>query len=396
MCKLSEAGRVGTMRTGARAIMLVGLCSAMIAGSVISCSTDKFTGTTPADTTMDSDTTTALDAIVDAAVNSTGIPGAVVGIWGPDGSYVRAAGVADTTTDTPMDTNFYHRIGSVTKTFTVTALLQLVDEGEIGLDDPISKYVDGVTQGDEISLRQLAGMRSGLVDFTTSEQFVMDYLTDPRRAFTPEELVGYVKDLPLHLRPGTTVDYSNTNTVLLGMVVEKVSGSTLPELIDTKITSPLGMKHTSFPTTNALPNPHAQGYTNQTLDESVTTATDWNPSWGGAAGAMISSLDDMRIWAPALAKGDLLTDDTQKQRLQTVSFGEGDDGAGYGLGLFDSAGWIGHNGSLPGYKTVAVYLPAKDTTLIVFINTDIDGETDLTSALMAPITKLISPDNVYG
>ncbi|MFE5643185.1 serine hydrolase domain-containing protein [Rhodococcus sp. NPDC056516] len=386
------------MKIGARRILLVSLCSAMVAGAVISCSTDKSTDnpTATSDKVMDSAVTDQLDAIIDAAVNSTGIPGAMVGIWGPDGNYVKVAGVSDTATKAPMETDFYHRIGSVTKTFTVTALLQLVDEGKIGLDDPISKYVDGVTEGDAISLRQLAGMRSGLVDYTTSEQFVMEYLSDPRRAFTPEELVGYVKDLPLQVRPGTTVDYSNTNTILLGMVIEKVSGSTLSDVIDTKITTPLGMEHTSFPTTNAFPNPHAQGYTNQTLDESVTAATDWNPSWGGAAGAMISSLDDMRIWVPALAKGDLLTDDTQKQRLQTVNLSEGDDTSGYGLGLFNSGGWIGHNGSLPGYKTVSVYLPEKDTTLVVFINTDIDGETDLTSALMVPITKLISPDHVYG
>lgn len=378
--------------------MLVGLCSAMVAGAVISCSTDKSADnpTSTSDKVMDSAITGQLDSIIDAAVNSTGIPGAMVGIWGPDGNYVKVAGVADTATKAPMETDFYHRIGSVTKTFTVTALLQLVDEGKIGLDDPISQYVDGVMEGDAISLRHLAGMRSGLVDYTTSEQFVMEYLSDPRRAFTPEELVGYVKDLPLQLRPGTTVNYSNTNTVLLGMVIEKVSGSRLSDVIDTKIATPLGMEHTSFPMTNAFPTPHAQGYTNQTLDESVTAATDWNPSWGGAAGAMISSLDDMRIWVPALAKGDLLTDDIQKQRLQTVNLSEGDDSSGYGLGLFNSGGWIGHNGSLPGYKTVSVYLPEKDTTLVVFINTDIDGETDLTSALMVPITKLISPDNVYG
>ncbi|NMM91258.1 serine hydrolase [Rhodococcus sp. SRB_17] len=388
----------------ARTAIYATLCVGLLTATTVSCSnqdgaiitTSAAPSAARSDAPLDAALSARIDAVIDSAIKTSGIPGAIVGIWGPDGSYVKAAGVADTTTGAPMETDFYHRIGSVTKTFTVTAVLQLVDEGKIGLDDPISKYVDGITEGDEISLRQLAGMRSGLVDYTTSEQFVLDVLSEPRRPFTPEELVGYIKDLPLHLRPGTTVDYSNTNTVLLGMVVEKVSGSTLPELIDTKITSPLGMKHTSFPTTNAFPNPHAQGYTNQTLDESVTAATDWNPSWGAGAGAMISSLDDMRIWAPALAKGDLLTDATQKQRLQTVNFSEGDDGAGYGLGLFDSAGWIGHNGSLPGYKTVAVYLPAKDTTLIVFINTDIDGETDLTSALMAPITKLISPDNIYG
>ncbi|UUE28706.1 beta-lactamase family protein (plasmid) [Rhodococcus qingshengii] len=388
----------------ARTAVYAALCVSLLTVTTVSCAhqdgattaTSAAPATAAPDAPMAAALSASIDAVLDSAIKTSGIPGAIVGIWGPDGNYVRAAGVADTATKAPMETDFYQRIGSVTKTFTVTALLQLVDEGKIGLDDPISKYVDGVMEGDAISLRQLAGMRSGLVAYTTSEQFVMDVLSDPRRSFTSEELLGYVKDLPLQIRPGTTVDYSNTNTLLLGMVIEKVTGSTLSDVIDTKITTPLRMEHTSFPTTNAFPNPHAQGYTNQTLDESVTAATDWNPSWGGAAGAMISSLDDMRIWVPALAKGDLLTDDTQKQRLHTEPLGEGNDSSGYGLGLFNSGGWIGHNGSLPGYKTVSVYLPEKDTTLVVFINTDIDGETDLVSALMAPITTLISPNNIYG
>ncbi|MDP1148155.1 serine hydrolase domain-containing protein, partial [Klebsiella pneumoniae] len=90
--------------------------------------------TSTSDKVMDSAITGQLDSIIDAAVNSTGIPGAMVGIWGPDGNYVKVAGVADTATKAPMETDFYHRIGSVTKTFTVTALLQLVDEGKFGLD----------------------------------------------------------------------------------------------------------------------------------------------------------------------------------------------------------------------------------------------------------------------
>lgn len=156
------------------------------------------------------------------------------------------------------------------------------------------------------------------------------------------------------------------------------------------------MGSTSFPTTNAFPEPHAQGYTNQTVDGSRTTATDWDPSWGWAAGAMISTLEDMHIWAPALATGKLLTPEMQAQRLQTVNAPGLPPQDGYGLGIFNLAGWIGHNGSLPGYQTVAVYLPEKQTTLVILINTDIEYRGSEPSTMLATaITKVISPDHVY-
>lgn len=111
---------------------------------------------------------------------------------------------------------------------------------------------------------------------------------------------------------------------------------------------------------------------------------------------MTSNLADMRIWVPAVAKGTLLKPETQRERLRTVSLEAGEDGSGYGLGIFNINGWIGHNGSLPGYKTVAVYLPEKDMTLVVMVNSDVSGEnTNLVGSLLTPITQLISPGNVY-
>ncbi len=106
---------------------------------------------------------------------------------------------------------------------------------------------------------------------------------------------------------------------------------------------------------------------------------------------MTSNLADMRIWVPAVAKGTLLKPETQRERLRTVSLEAGEDGSGYGLGIFNINGWIGHNGSLPGYKTVAVYLPEKDMTLVVMVNSDVSGEnTNLVGSLLTPITQLIS------
>jgi D-alanyl-D-alanine carboxypeptidase len=338
-----------------------------------------------------------LDAAVEGAMTASGVPGAIVGIWGPDGDYVRAFGVADKATRAPMKTDFYSRIGSVTKTFTVTAILQLADQDKLSLDDSIAEFIPEVPLGNRITLRQLARMQSGLFNYSASPEFQQAMFADPRRAFTPRELLNYAVAQPNQFPPGEGFEYCNTNTILLGLVVQKVSGAPLHSYIQDQILTPLGMSHTSFPTTNAFPGPHAQGYTVQTADGKETTATDWDPSWGWAAGAMISTLDDMRIWAPALATGKLLTPQMQEQRLQTVGSPGMPPQDGYGLGIFNLGGWIGHNGSLPGYQTVVVYLPAKKISLVIMTNTDIESHGgEPSTALATAITKELTPDHIYS
>ncbi len=352
-----------------------------------------------AESTQDIDVGTAqrLDAVINQAMSAASIPGAIIGVWGPDGRYIRTFGVADKATGVPMNVGMYSRIGSETKTFTVTGVLQLADQGKLGLDDPIGKYIDGVPEGNQITLRELARMQSGLYNYSATTAFQQALFADPRRNFTPQELLGYAFAEPPVFSPGQGFQYSNTNTVLLGLVVEKVSGQQLPDYIRDHILAPLNMSHTSFPTTNAFPDPHPQGYTNQTANGDVAISTDWNPSWGWAAGAMISTLDDMHTWAPALATGKLLSPAMQSQRLQTVNAQGLPPQDGYGLGIFNLAGWIGHNGSLPGYQTVAVYLPQQKRTLVILINTDIEYQgSEPSSKLATAITSVISPDHVYS
>ncbi|MFF0817533.1 serine hydrolase domain-containing protein [Rhodococcus sp. NPDC003318] len=399
--------QTGTGTVRCRALRHRGLVAAAAVGLLVAAgcaddstpdSTTSTTGTTSAGeaAAMDSAVAERLDSAIEAAMAQASVPGAIVGIWGPDGNYVEAHGVADKATGAPMQADFFSRIGSVTKTFTVTGVLQLVDEGKVGLDDPISKYVPGVPDGDRITIRQLARMQSGLANYTVSEQFQQAFFADPSAPFTPQQLLGYAFALPPTFPPGEGFEYSNTNTTLLGLVVENVSGMTLPDYVHDKIAVPLQLDDTIFPTTNAFPEPHAQGYTNQTADGQEAAATDWNPSWGWAAGAMISTLDDLRIWGPALATGTLLEPATQEQRLETVTAPGHPAGVGYGLGIFDVNGWIGHNGSLPGYQTVVVYLPEQETTLAIMINTDEAYEGSEPSTLLATaITQIISPDHVY-
>ncbi|MEV7775627.1 serine hydrolase domain-containing protein [Kitasatospora sp. NPDC086791] len=340
--------------------------------------------------------TARLDTAIADVRRQAAVPGVVVGLWMPGrGCYVRATGVADTTTGAPMRTDDFVRIGSETKTFTVTALLQLVDEHRIGLDDPISAHLDGVPGGDCITLRQLAGMRSGLFPYTSDPGFVHDLLSDPRRSFTPQEALAYGFRHDNDFAPGTRFEYSNTNLVLLGLVVEKVTGRPLAEVLRERVLRPAGLRRTLLPRGAEFPVPHPHGYTDQTLSGATADATDWNPSWAWAAGAMISDLRDLRHWAEVVATGRLLSPATQAQRLATLPTGFPD--TSYGLGILETGGWIGHNGSIPGYETVTVYLPAQRATLVVEINTDSTVQGQEPSTLLArAITRIVTPENVYA
>lgn len=339
--------------------------------------------------------TARLDRTIEEVREQAGIPGVVVGLWMPgEGSYVRATGVADTATGRPMSADSSVRIGSETKTFTVTALLELVDDGRIKLDDPISDYVRGVPNGHRITLRHLAEMRSGLFPYTSDPDFTHDLLSDPERTFPPRETLAYGFKHRNTFAPGTQFQYCNSNLALLGLVIEKVSGHRLADFIHERVLDPAHLHHTLFPTGSEFPAPHPHGYTDQTLSGETADTTHWNPSWAWAAGAMISNLYDLRRWAPIVATGKLLSPETQRQRLKTLPTGF--PGTSYGLGIFKTNGWTGHNGSIPGYETVTVYLPSKRATLVIMINTDIQYQGQEPSTLLArAITAVATPDNIY-
>lgn len=333
----------------------------------------------------------ALDKAIPLAMQRASIPGAIVGIW-QDGSepYVRAFGVRDTATSEKMATDLYMRIGSTSKTFVATALLMLADRGKLDLDDPIDRYVKVVPGGDQITLRQLAAMRSGLYNYADETNPKLPQ--EPFRQWTPRELLEIGLSHPPLFPPGSDFDYSNTNTVLLGVVVEKVSGQSLASFIEQNILKPEGMARTVFPAGAEFPSPHAHGYF-RLPDGKIVDATDWNPSWGWAAGNMISTLDDLRVWTRDLAIGKLLSPAMKQERDRFLPApGEG-DGALYGLAIENQNGWIGHNGNTMSYMAYPYYLPDEGITMVVLLNSgaDIPGSW----AMMQDITRIISPNHLW-
>lgn len=344
------------------------------------------------------DLSTRLDKAITALVDEMGVPGALVSVVVPGAvDYQSAVGVADTATGEPLTLQHHTRIGSVTKTFTGTAVLQLVDRGQLRLTDPISKYVDGVPNGDQITLDMLGRMRSGLYNYSDDEEWVADLMAEAPAgpdafAYTPAQLLAVAFAHPPNFAPGADYEYSNTNTVLLALAVEKVSGLPFGEFLRQNIFAPVGLNRTSYPPNGALPAPFAHGYMARPDNGQVVDTTFWNPAWADAAGKIVSTTADLRNWARTLGTGALLAPTTQAQRLADPSIAA--PGVGYAFAIFDTHGWIGHNGDIPGYSTVLVYLPSRDATLAVSVNSDVPEE-HAAGQIAKAITEIVTPDHLY-
>lgn len=327
------------------------------------------------------------------------IPGVILGVWQRgEAPIVKAYGARNVNLlehvrGKPMKTNFYMRLGSETKTFTATAVLQLVEAGKVKLDDPISKYVTGVPNGGAITVRELGDMRSGLATYTGSKSWLGKFFANPNRVWTPRELLAASFSQPPTFPPDGRYEYSNTNYILLGLLVEAVSGERIGPYIERHVLAPLHMEHTLFPHGSEFPKPHAQGYTGQTPTGTVANSTNWDPSWAWSAGAMISNLHDLRIWAKAVATGTLLKPAIQRQRERFIP-ATGLPPVRYGFGLFEVNGWIGHDGEVPGYESLTVYLPSQQTTMVILDNTDAIGEP--AKNLGQAVTKVITPGHVFN
>ncbi|HEV7951646.1 MAG TPA: serine hydrolase domain-containing protein, partial [Glaciihabitans sp.] len=265
------------------------------------------------------------------------VPGAVVYLSSPQGVIEVAHGVTEYNGSVPVEMDQHVRIGSVTKTWTGTAVLQLVDEGIVGLDEPISQYLEGVPNGENITIRQMLSMRSGLANYTTDVALNAAMDEDPSRAWSQQELLDIAFAKPPSFPPGTAFEYSNTNTVLLGLLVEKIDGAPLGDVFENRFFTPLEMENSSFPdvTDVGITDPHPNGYMFGTNSSTITTAelppdelaaaldgtllpNDYpylNPSWAWSAGAGISTVSDLARWSEAIVTDELLCDDVQQERI---------------------------------------------------------------------------------
>jgi len=323
-----------------------------------------------------------LDSALDTTMKNADVPGAIVGVWVPGkGSWVATRGVADTATRKPVATGDLVKIGSITKTFVAMVVLQLVDQKIIGLDDPLSKYVTTVPDAGQITIRQLLNHTSGLFDFLDDEGFERAIIAKPGCKWTPAELVSLATSHPPYFAPGAGWHYSNTGYILLGMIVESVTGDRLANEVDRRIVKPLGLTNTFFPSSADVAGPILTGY--ELVDGKLEKVPRFDPSVGWASSAMVSDLADMKTWVRALAEGTLLSQESQAQRLNTITTAPGSPQ--YGLGMMRNTDYtndlLGHDGNAFGFTCASFYMPAESATVIVILNRGL-GE-DITGYQMA-------------
>lgn len=304
--------------------------------------------------------------IVQNGLQTTTSPSTLVGIWSGEQVWTFAAGIGDLRTGVRPAIDDRWRIASNTKTFVATVVLQLVDEGKLALDDTLEPLIAGVPNGDRITIRQLLGMTAGIYDYVRADAVAIDYPIDPNVAFLPEDALAIIRASTPDYEPGTGLAYSNSNYVLLGFIVELVTGNPIEDEIRTRFLEPLGLSQTSFQRTSAMLEPFVHGYSDRTgsggalIDASIS-----NPDVGWAAGAMVSTLDDLHTWVTALTDGSLLSPAVQEERLAFNTISEKPVEMGYGLGLLTIGGMIGHNGGIVGYSSWMVRDPETDTTIVM-------------------------------
>jgi D-alanyl-D-alanine carboxypeptidase len=363
--------------------------------------------TAAAPATLPPDAVARIDQLGAAALGN-GITGAIVSIADPArGNLLKAYGTSDTA-GTPMSPDMHYRIASVSKTFTADAVLELAGQGRLSLDDSLSRYVPDIPHGDQITVRDLLGMRGGVYDFTADPGFAARYDADPTLpGWTPDDVLKIIRDHPdKAVAPRTRTVYSNSEYILLGYILERASGQKAPEYL-ADLARRSGLSATSFPTDPTLPTPFSHGYiatgqppTTSGVTPGTTAAasaprdgTASNPLVPWTAGALISTVADMTRYAPMLATGAGLPPQIAAQRQSWTPLTTTGVRLQYGLGITQLGDWVGHDGSIFGYSDMVFYLPTQKATVVVMVNAA-DGNEVPAQALWGDIVKLLYPNSL--
>jgi len=319
---------------------------------------------------FDKETQEKMEKALDKAMEESRSPAAIVGVWAPgEGIWLVAKGKADIETGQLAQIKDKTRLGSVTKTFVATAVLQLVDEGKIGLDEAANKYLSFMPGESKVTVRQLLNHSSGIFDAENDDPiFAKAVNENPSRRLFPQEIVEVSLAHEPYNQPGKGAHYSNTNYKLLGMIVEEVTGKDLRVVIQEKIIDRLGLSNTVFATQPDIRGDHLHGYAvleSETID--VTTQPSIWILW--ASGNMVSNLQDQKEWARALGRGALLSKKTYEEMMSWIELETRTGKIEYGLGVFKVGdSFIGHAGVVTGYYGRIAYDPGTDITIVLFFN----------------------------
>jgi CubicO group peptidase (beta-lactamase class C family) len=291
----------------------------------------------------------------------------------------------------------HFRIGNVTEMFTTTLLLRLVDQHVVKLSDRVSRWFPQLQRSRQVTLKMLATSTSGYADYVTSNQFSNAFEQNPFARFSPIKLITLgTSVLPPVFAPGKSWAFSDTNFLLLGAILQKITHRPLARALRQQILNPLGLHQTLMPFTAAIPSPVMHAYTNERGN--YEDSTFWDINWVALEGSMISSLSDLGKWAQAFGSGALVS-----RASHRLAFGRGNVGLGpltpsryYGIGALVAKHWILANPTVDGYSGLVAYYPPKKLAVVVFSTIGPRGNITVSysTAAMIKLARILTPGSV--
>jgi CubicO group peptidase (beta-lactamase class C family) len=341
-----------------------------------------------ADATLGAALTKNMEAEIDAVFEQaypSHSPGATVLIAKDDHVvYRKAFGMANLELKVPMKPEHVFQLASITKQFTAVAILMLMEQGKLSLQDPLSKYVADFPRGNEITLHHLLNHTSGIKGYNT----LPDFGSKVRLDLTPEEMISSFKNLPLEFNPGEKFSYSNSGYFLLGFLIEQISGMPYGDFIQTNIFDRLGMQNSCYANTYRIVPDRASGY--QFYEGNYENAEFMSPTIPYAAGSLMSTVDDMFLWNKAMHHNLLISESSKRLAFTDYTLTNGKrNHYGYGWRIDEIEGipTREHAGGMSGFTTSGIYVPGSNIYLIVLTNLD-DGIGAETHNLKAAYTIL--------
>ena len=327
-------------------------------------------------------------------VDANPIRGVVFGVW-IDGKVVLTGALGEALFGVPATRRVNFRTGNAGEAIMTTALLRMVDEGDLSLDDPVAKWFPDLPEADAVTVRMLASSTSGYADFVTTEEFDSAFEADPFRKWTPDEVLAIAMKQPPVFAPGTSWAFSDTNFVLLGEIMTKAGGMAYGKLIRSLVLDDVGMPGTRYTTTTAIPFPVLHAYSNERGKYEETTY--WTTSPFTYSATLTSNLADMGRFARALGEGSLLTEESYELQV-----GDGNVGLGplteeltYGMGVGIAHNWILANPQNNGWTGIVSYLPQKKAAIVVFATFAPAGDigTHYAGKVFNRIGEIVAPDS---
>lgn len=331
-------------------------------------------------------------AIVEQMATKSDAKAVLFGMWRHDREVLTMA-LGESMTTVPASTDMHYRIGGIGETFMSTLLLMLVEQGRIGLDEKISRWFPKLLGADQVTVRMLVSNTAGYIDYVTVPDFVRLQLEDPFRTFTDDELIDYsVRDGKMNYSPGTSQQYSHTENVMLGQVIQRATKQSLTELYEENIFQPLRLRDTQFPANQEIQSPVLHAFM---ADRNVyEDSTYWNASWGSTPGLLTSNIYDLGKWGPIFGTGRLISPAHFREQIAPTSVGKGINKPDlyFAFGVIVANGWLVQNPSINGYSGGFAYNLANGVTIVVeATKSETATSNEIAFEIMREVTRFVTP-----